>query len=119
MSQTNDNILYIPIQINGGGDLYKEDLDGLLKERELYINSEGILYVGIKKDGVVEAWTVAGRVHNNATITNPTIKQYLNVGTGDDDHIIVTKAEFDQNKTKEAFKKEGRIFFVDEGKGYT
>lgn len=121
MSQTNDNILYIPIQINGGENKYAADLKGLLKERELYINSEGILYVGIKKEGKVEVWTVAGRVHNNATITNPTIKQYLNVGTSseDGDKIIVTKAEFDANKNTSDFKMPGRIFFVDEGKGYT
>ena len=115
MSQTNDNILYIPIQINGDGTTKPTSL----LDRELYVLDNGTLYVGKKQsNGSITITEIAGRVIDNASIKNPTITGYFNVGTGTDDKIIVTKAEFDSKKNTSAFKTVGRIFLVDEGQGY-
>lgn len=115
MSQQNDNILCIPVQINGDGSTAPT---GLL-DRELYVLDNGTLYVGKKQsDGSIKIMEIAGRVVDNATIKNPKITQYLNVGTSTDDKIVISKETFDKNKDNADFKVKGRIYLVDEGKGY-
>jgi hypothetical protein len=71
----NDNILYIPIQINGG-----DTVDGkALLERELFIDKDKVVYVGPDHDVIV------GRVIPEAVIDSPTIKNKLIIG----DELIV------------------------------
>jgi hypothetical protein len=66
----NDNILYIPIQINGDGETKPTSL----LDRELYVLDNGTLYVGKKQpNGSITVTEIAGRVIDDATINNPTI----------------------------------------------
>ena len=101
MSQTPDNILYIPIQINGGTKVPNDLLD-----RELFIKN-GELYVGNGSGG---GTMIIGRVVDGATITNPTINGSLTLGDG----MVVSATEFNANKSK--YAQPGRIIFVDESK---
>ena len=61
-----DNILYIPIQINGGS--YDQQMPDLL-DRELYVLEDGVLYVGCKdRDGNIKKNVIMGRVCPGAEI---------------------------------------------------
>lgn len=97
----NSNILYVPIQINGG-----ENVPSNLLERELFVLDNGTLYVGKKDGSTVKVTTVAGRVIPGATITNPTIEGTLKFGNG----LVITREEL---ATKALDK--GQVVFVDEG----
>lgn len=69
-----DNIIYVPIQINGGEATPPTNL----LDRELFVLDNGTLYVGCKKaDGSVEVKTVVGNIIPNAIIDSPTIKGKL------------------------------------------
>lgn len=109
MSQMS-NILYIPIQINGGTTVPKD-----LLERELFIKN-GELYVGTGSNGPE---MVIGRVVPGATIKDPTIVGKLTIGIDSADAIVVDKETFDKNKDTKAYKQPGRLLLVDEGVGYT
>lgn len=64
-----DNILYVPIQINGG-----TDTEPTLLDRELYVLEDGTLYVGIKDaDGTIKIKNVLGNVIPNATIVGASL----------------------------------------------
>ena len=103
MSQTPDNILRIPIQINGDGT----EKPTLLLDRELYVLDNGTLYVGKRQpDNSIVITEIAGRVIDDATITNPTIKGKLQFGNG----LVITREEL---ATKTLDK--GQVVFVDEG----
>lgn len=105
MSQRPDNILYIPIRINGGTEVPND-----LLERELFIKN-GELYVGTgngKKEMII------GKVVDKAVITNPTISQSLYI----DNSLVVSKDDFKKNKdsyTKTNDKGGMRVLFIDEG----
>lgn len=71
-----NNILYIPIKINGGGDTAPTNL----LERELYVLDNGTLYVGKNNGGTIEVGTVIGNVVPNAAIVSPKIETSLFVG---------------------------------------
>jgi hypothetical protein len=93
-----DNIIYVPIQINGG-----ETVADNLLERELFVLENGTLYVGCKKaDGSVEVKTVVGNVIPNATIDSPTIKNKLIIG----DELVV------EDTTNINNPEHGRVVFV-------
>ena len=96
MSQATDNILYIPIQINGGTSVPND-----LLERELFITN-GELYVGT---GSGRKEMIIGRVVPGATIKDAKFEGNLFL----DKSLIKTK----ETLPKEA--DEGQIFFVDEG----
>lgn len=92
----NDNILYIPIQINGGSTVPND-----LLERELFIKG-GVLYVG---SGSGNPEVVIGRVIPGATITDATLSGKLKI----DSSLIKTKTTLPRDA------EEGQIVFVDEG----
>ena len=93
--ENNNNILYIPIQINGGTEVPTDLLD-----RELFIKN-GVLHVGI---GNGHEMVVLGEVVPNATITDATLngKLYLS------DTLVVKNLEDVKDP------KDGQIIFVDE-----
>lgn len=107
MDQKN-NILYIPIQINGGDTA---DVAELL-ERELYIKDK-ILYVGPGHIGTDKKTNmeniIIGRVVPGAIIDSATLTGKLML----DSSLIKTKEEL-----RQITPESGQIFFVDEGKGY-
>ena len=97
MSQTTDNILYIPIKINGGTKVPTD-----LLERELFIkNCE--LYVG---NGTTTPDMIIGRVVPGATITDATLKGKLKLHSS----LIKTPSTLPTSGVDE-----GQVFFVDEG----
>ena len=104
-----DNILHIPIQINGDGTNRPTNL----LDRELYVLDNGTLYVGKRNNatGSIDVMEVVGRVIPNATITNPTIEGSLILGDG----MVVPEAEFDKNPN--LYKQNNRLLFIDEGSG--
>lgn len=68
-----DNILYVPIQINGGG--YDQQMPDLL-ERELYVLEDGVLYVGCKnRDGSIQKNMVMGRIYPGADVVGSELIQ--------------------------------------------
>lgn len=99
----NNNILYVPIQINGGGTKKPSDL----LERELYVLDGGTLYVGVKDGNTVRITEVAGRVIPGATITDPIISGTLRLAGN---NLVVTKEKF-----KNMDLKTGQVVFVDDG----
>ena len=96
MESNENNILYIPIQINGGTTLPND-----LLERELFIKN-GELYVGT---GSGKKEMIIGRVVPGAIIENATLKSTLFL----DGSLVVSSASDVKNPTN------GQIVFVDEG----
>lgn len=108
MSQANDNILYIPIQINGGTTLPND-----LLERELFIKN-GELYVGTGSGNkeMIIGRVVPGATINAPTLVNSTLKGSLILDTTTSG-IVMDKETFNSNK--DIIKTTGRLVFVDEG----
>ena len=102
------NILYIPIQINGGEEGEKSAPNKLL-DRELYVLKDGKLYVGIEENGAVIPTVIAGRVVPEAIIESPTITKMLKFGKD----IVMTPKEFTDNQN--SLTQEGRVVFINEG----
>lgn len=115
-----DRILYIPIQLNGntkkGYDENQNLADfaryGGLKDREIFVIRNGVLYVGVEeyKDGVSTGKIIPvvaqGRVIPNSELRNPTIVDGLKFGDG----LVVTK-----DKLSSVPRVEGKVVFVDTG----
>jgi hypothetical protein len=99
-----NNILYVPIQINGGNKTLNE-LVGELKDRELYVSNDGTLYVGVANGSDVEVKTVVGRIVPNATIINPSFSGTVKI----DSSMVYSKVEDIQNPVI------GGLYLIDEG----
>ena len=96
-----DNIIYVPIQINGGGNSEPSSL----LDRELFVLDNGTLYVGHKKaDGSIEVMNVVGKVVPNAELDSPIIKNKLFV----DDSLVVDTV------TDVTSPEKGQVVFVKE-----
>ena len=102
MSQATDNILYIPIQINGGTSVPND-----LLERELFIKN-GELYVGTGNGGKE---MIIGRVVTGATLTGVNLANSLFIKNKDG--LVLTETEF--NSKKKSLAQSGRVIFIDEG----
>lgn len=102
MSQTTDNILCIPIQINGGTSVPND-----LLERELFIKN-GELYVGTGSGGKE---MIIGRVVPGATLTGVNLANSLFITNTDG--LVLTEDEFKQRKSE--LEQSGRVVFIDEG----
>lgn len=114
---SNENIVYVPIQVNGG--LSKSDFlakgDNFLKHRELFVTNDGTLYVGVVRtvDGqvkydnqgnpVIMAVPVASRVIPEATITNAILSGKIKLDAG----MIQNGSETNSSPAE--------LYFVDDG----
>ena len=96
-----NNILYIPIQINGGQTVPSDLLD-----RELFIKN-GELHVGIPGGEMI----VLGNVVPGATLTGVNLANSLFIK--DTDGLVLTEEEF--NNRKSELEQLGRVVFIDEG----
>jgi hypothetical protein len=106
-----DNVLLVPIQLNGNLDLPYGSNNALsigeLLEREIYIIKDGVIYVGAKDShGNIVPTVAQGRVVPNAELKNPKIVSGLTFGDG----LVVNKDDL-ASVTKSA----GKVVFVDEG----
>ena len=111
-----ENILYVPIQING---MDGNTLPGTaqLLERELFVLQDGKLYVGVREGDAVKAVSVVGNVIPNATIDNPTLKvPILESATLKEKLIIGDKLIYGPGDTLPANAEEGQVVFIDMGK---
>ena len=97
-----DNILRIPIQINGGGTPVPNNL----KERELYVLDDGTLYVGKRNsNGTISPTIVIGKVISDADISGAKLTKNLFL----DDALICKPGELPKSP------KNGQVMFIDEG----
>ena len=96
-----NNILYIPIQINGGSAVPSE-----LLERELFVLDNGTLYVGKKVGNNVVVSEVIGKVADGATIKNAVLES----PTMNNMKVqVYSSAEAIPNP------QQGAVYFIDEG----
>lgn len=96
-----NNILYIPIQINGGQTVPSDLLD-----RELFIKN-GELHVGIPGGEMI----VLGNVVPGATLNGVNLADSLFIKNKDG--LVLTEEEF--NSKKNSLAQSGRVVFIDEG----
>ena len=96
-----NNILYVPIQINGGQTVPSDLLD-----RELFIKN-GELHVGTPDGEMI----VLGNVVPGATLTGVNLADSLFIKNKDG--LVLTKYEF--NLKKDSLAQSGRVVFIDEG----
>ena len=121
-----DKILYIPIQLNGntkkGYDENQNLADfagyGGLKDREIFVIRNGVLYVGVEeyKDGVgtgkIVPVVAQGRVVPNAELRNPVVVGGLKLKN---DSTFGTVLVDSAAALKNVPAVEGKVVFVDTG----
>ena len=111
-----DNVLYVPIQING---MDGNTLPGAaqLLERELFVLQDGKLYVGVKDGDSVKAVSVVGNVIPNAIIERPILNApIINSATLGEKLTVDEGLIYSPDATLPTDAKEGQVVFIDMGK---